>query len=222
MLFGIYQNQDPYVRIEEYSTATAIPGGYTYDIRVNQDYQNPRLDRVELVLLKYAEQSQYGYVCFRDNGTKINDAFIKDLSIRIDYSGIEKTVANISNRDYSFLQEQCFHIIDRTNITWNWIFSSNIEFTKAFLNHPNAEGTVFSPNLVTYLKKGGLTYYIIVIFICFFISGLFLYSLTRINSFIFEGFKGSRKTTYVWMDRLLFIIYIIILFGVGWILILFF
>lgn len=190
VIFVYSESYQRYEKIEEFTSPLSLEkeDGFYYDI--TQDYPLIELESFENVLTKILQKIKYDKICFRDEGSKIiHGAFIgSDLNVTIIYLNKTKEVAYIRYDKTINSKEQCFNIINKREIRWNWGFRSNVEITDSFLRVVEFQDAVISPNVSTYLKIS-ISYYILSLFLSLFYSGIFLWALTRIKKFIEDGFN---------------------------------
>ncbi len=189
-LFYFPLTEDRYIRIEEYSNQTKIEGGFSYDI--TQHYEPIEIGNVDQLLSKMMKRIKYQEICFRDEGTNITDNIFdfSDLTISIYYGKENKTVAHLVNGESILsINEQCFSIIDKKNITWNWLFDSNVKARSNLVEVTFLpKEFILSPKTSTYLRIS-YWYDIINLLLSIFYAGVFWWAISRIKAFIEKGFK---------------------------------
>jgi len=188
IIFYITTDFKPYTKIEEYSEIikSEKPDKSWY-YSIPQKY---KLENVESILAKLIEYNKYK-ICFRDEGSFISEQAFKgsNLIILINYSNEEREVSYITYRNREINKSEiCFNIVDRNNITWNWIFKSDNPITNSFLEVKESQELIIKPKVATYLKIKFI-YYPLSFLLCLFYSGVFFWALVGIIRFINKGFK---------------------------------
>ena len=190
-IFIYSESYERYVKIEDFTHQTTLKNeeGFYYDI--TQEYPKIELMGFDIILKDLFQKIKYKEICFRDDGSKIiGDAFKgSSLMVSVTYSNETRLVShNVGWEMISPSKEECFNIVDKSRIIWNWEFSSDSPITKGFLEVKDFESFIVSPNVSTYLKVNN-AYYLFVGLLSLFYSGVFLWALTRIWKYLKEGFK---------------------------------
>ena len=190
-IFIYSESYEKYTKIEDFTNSIPLVNdqGLYYDI--TQNYPTIELEGFDSILNKLFHRIKYSDICFRDDGSEIIESAFKgsNLLISVTYSNQTKEVSyKTSRKKTNFSEEQCFKIVDKKRITWNWKFSSENPITKGFLEVKAFESIIISPKVSTYLKVNNF-YYVFAGFLSLFYSGIFLWALTRICKYLREGFK---------------------------------